>query len=74
MISLMFSLFSSLFIGCLFAYCNKFDNEQSLFVRRLLFVTAIAFSFIIVYVALHIEVNCDLRPNATTPCEVAWIK
>jgi hypothetical protein len=41
--------------------------------RRVTFVFALLVGFIIAQYTLHIEWNCDLRPNHTqTSCEVAW--
>ena len=43
--------------------------------RRVLFVSALVVGYLFAQPVLHIQWDCDLRPNATTTqCKVNWIQ
>jgi hypothetical protein len=49
------------------------DSKLTLRGRRLVFVVSLVAGFFVAQFFLHFNVNCDLRPNATTTeCQVAW--
>lgn len=51
------------------------DSKLTLRGRRLVFVVSLVAGFFVAQFFLHFNVNCDLRPNATTTeCQVAWFQ
>jgi hypothetical protein len=41
--------------------------------RRVFFISALIGGYLLAQPVLHIQWNCDLRPNSTaTKCEVVW--
>lgn len=61
-----------------FAVVNAWIIKQESYVtlrgRRVAFFIALIVGLAIAQVLIHWNVDCDLRPNATTPCQIGWVK
>lgn len=73
MISTLFAIGYALFATCAIALFVKHDNFFTLRQRRKIFVIALFGNLIASQLIMHVQVDCDLRANATTPCVIGWL-
>lgn len=75
MISNLIAILYGVFCGVLALLVIKFNGNPRRLTKRgkyLVFIVAIVVGFLLGQYILNVEWNCDLRPQATTPCEVRW--
>lgn len=75
MISNLIAILYGVFCGVLALLVIKHTNNPAKLTKRgkyFVFIVFIALGFLLGQYILHVEWNCDLRPQATTPCEVHW--
>ena len=71
---LFFAICYTLFFACAMAVFVKHNFKNlTLRGRRVTFVGLLILGFGISQYVMHVTVDCDLRPNANTPC-VVWVK
>jgi hypothetical protein len=75
MISNLIALLYGLFCGIIALLVIKHNGNPNKFTKRgkyavLIFFTIIG--FLLAQYILHVEWNCDLRPQATTACQIGW--
>jgi hypothetical protein len=75
MISNLIAILYGVFCGVIALLVIKFNQNPHRLTKRgkcFVFIVAIVLGFLLAQYIQHVEWNCDLRPQATTPCEVRW--
>ena len=72
MIEVLFTFGYAFFVACVIALFVKHENVFTLRQRRKTFLIVFVTNLIAAQYIIHVQVDCDLRANATTPCVIAW--
>ena len=70
----LFAVGFATFFAVAIALTVKQERYITLRGRRVAFFIALLVGLLLAQFVMHFNVDCDLRPNATTPCQIGWVK